>query len=61
VKQFTRFVDTPARRKLLAGFWANIAVAWFIAAFISEGVWLTRLVYIANILLSLALALILEE
>lgn len=61
MKLVTRLINTKARRKLLAGFWINIAVAWFVAAFINEVGWLTRLVYIVNILMSLVLALILED
>lgn len=61
MRQLVSVINTPSRRKLLSGFWSNIAVAWFVAAFIGEATWLTRLVYIVNIFLSLTLALIFEE
>lgn len=61
VEFLIKFISTPSRRKLLSGFWANVAVAWFVAAFISEGIWLTRLVSLVNMVLSLAFAMILEN
>ncbi len=57
----TWMVRTSSRRKLLSEFSTNVAVAWFVAAFISEGVWLTRLVYIVNIILSLVVAMVLKD
>ncbi len=54
-------VENGSRRKLLSEFWTNVAVAWFVAAFISEGEWLTKLIYVVNIILSLLFAMFLKD
>lgn len=61
IDSLVKFINTKDRLKLISEFWSNIAVAWFIAAFINEGNLLTKIIYIASMIFSLSLALIFRK
>ncbi len=46
---------------LLANFWMNVAVAWLIAASVSEAYLLTRVSYIAIMVIAMYFALVLKK
>lgn len=52
---------TRPRRNLMSTFLINISVLWFGAAFITEGDLLTKMGYVANMIVSLGFALYLKK
>jgi hypothetical protein len=56
-----RFVSTKSRRVLLSEFFANIAVAWFIAAFVASAGLLTKIEAFVNMILFLVVALLIRK